>query len=93
MPAERWFCLDCHKIVDLDRHGNCSSCFSGQVVSDQLENRILEQFPKRIANESHQDWLSRLRAENAATERRRDEQRRIDDLDRASGVQEYEEPE
>jgi hypothetical protein len=89
MP-EQWFCLDCNILISLNMHGYCSRCGGNSVVSDQLENRILEQFPKRVANEGYQDWLTRLRAENAAAELRRQEQRRIDDLDRASGVQEYE---
>ena len=36
---ERWWCLDCRTIVELDTHGRCSACSSNAV--DSMERQPL----------------------------------------------------
>jgi hypothetical protein len=31
MNAKRWWCMDCHTEVELDKHGRCGSCESEAV--------------------------------------------------------------
>jgi hypothetical protein len=36
---ERWWCMDCRMMIELDSHGRCSTCSSNAV--DSVERRRL----------------------------------------------------
>jgi hypothetical protein len=67
---ERWWCMDCTRVVSLDRHGRCGVC-SGDAVTDTQGRSVMDTAELAKAEE-HLKWLAWAEAvvDNAARERK-----------------------